>query len=253
MHLLGCAQNQPPHLLITGCGRSGTHAINEALNKNGIGSIHEMGALPNSTTVLVAWMLTGPAYSAQYWRGRQHSCYAPVVKLHREPLRAITSLADSFTGCSGCEHSDEWDAVSWQIASLWLNLPFRNETSSWRHTSRLPRQKRLALALHYWVGWNQLGDAVATHTAQIESVTTHVILEHWCGYCAHVAPVFSRCECHRGMDLAAQPRQGHGKHSGSALTWQELHEVDARVATEAMVLARKYGYASQARTYGRSI
>ena len=246
MHLLGCAQNQPPHLLITGCGRSGTHAINEALNKNGIGSIHEMGALPNSTTVLVAWMLTGPAYSAQYWRGRQHSCYAPVVKLHREPLGAIASLADGFTGCNSCEHSDEWDAVSWQIANLWLDLPFRNQTSSWRHTSRLPRQKRLALALHYWVGWNQLGDAVATHTARIESVTTHAIVEHWCGYCAHAPPVPSRCACHRGMDLAAQPRQGHGEPSGSALTWQELHEVDARMAAEAMVLARKYGYASQA-------
>ena len=48
------------------------------------------------------------------------------------------------------------------------------------------------------------------------------------------------------MDLAAQPRQGHGEPSGSALTWQELHEVDARMATEAMVLTRKYGYASQA-------
>ena len=93
-----------------------------------------------------------------------------------------------------------------------------------------------------------VGDAVATHTAPIESVTTHAIVEHWCGYCAHAAPVPSRCACHRGMDFAAQPRRGHGEPS--ALTWRELREVDARMAAEAMVLARKYGYASQATQVG---
>ena len=46
----------------------------------------------------MAWPYAGITYSAQYWRHRNHSCFAPVFKLHREPIAAISSLAAGFDG-----------------------------------------------------------------------------------------------------------------------------------------------------------
>ena len=229
------------HLLVTSCGRSGTHAIASALTQAGIDAIHEKKGTVRNSTVIVAWMGTGPAFSSQYW-GR-HRCYAPIIKLHREPLGAITSLVDGFSGGGGCTNKAATnDARSWRLASQWLELPFRNETNGWHNTCQLPRQKRLALALHYWVGWNQLGDAVAAYIAQVETATPSSILEHWCGYCK----VSSTCTCSASVkstrsNSSSSPREGHGRPS--LLMWQELHELDAELTIEAARLARYYGYA----------
>lgn len=236
--------------LITGCGRSGTHALSRMLNAAGIHAVHEVGTLqPDS--VLVSWYEAGFVRSSLYWR--RPSCFAPVIKYHREPLSAITSLANGFTGegkCSG--HQNRFnDAESWKFSSRFVRLPFAKETNHYQNgaTCDLSRRQRLVLALHYWIGWNVLGDSVATHTSQIDGANASQVRRIWCGYCT-----FQGCRCAATTNGSASdddhkvvPRQGHNDTGsttalGAALTWAQLHELDPRATAQAAGLARAYGF-----------
>ena len=146
---------------------------------------------------------------------------------------------------------------------MWLELPFARETQGFVNgTCGLERKQRLLLGLAYWVGWNQIADAVATHASQIEVVTAHNITRSWCAYCADTG----RCNCPVAADGVSVeddgsvdgeplekarpvPRPKHGlpqapSPMSSPLSWRALQALDAPLAAQAAALAAKYGYAA---------
>jgi hypothetical protein len=57
--------------LVTGAGRSGTHAMAAMLNRAGLKAVHEGGsrtAMADPQTVLVSWAGTGYVRSSDYWK-----------------------------------------------------------------------------------------------------------------------------------------------------------------------------------------
>ena len=253
-----CGPGVAARLLITGCGRSGTHAVAGMLNTAGIPALHEAGNL-GPTQVLVSWPATAYVHSAVYWRVGC-GCFEPVIKVHREPLAAISSLANSFSSEFSClgvrDQSDEnvryvtelSDALSWSFANQFVALPFENKTKGFQqpYTCELSRSERILLALHYWIGWNELGDRIATYTLRTEDVTAASLHQLWCDHCQKrrsCACAGAPPEAARG---GARSRSGHNSSSvavhGKRLSWAELSELDVTASRRAAALARVYGY-----------
>ena len=271
---MGCSErHRVLRPLVTGCGRSGTHAATAMLARAGLNAVHENGHLGDNT-VFVSWPAAAYERSATYWRGWQ--CFAPIVKVHREPLNAISSIASGFNAhgvCGSGKRSatssttvngskvpdvstanarpmDEagWDAVSFQLANQVISLPLVNETNNFAQCCRLSRHERILLALNYWVGWNELADSVATHSVPIESLAADSFQSIWCAYCGASG---NRCACDArslstNASSVAESRPDHNLSStevrGVPLTWQELYAIDATAAKQAAALARAYGY-----------
>ena len=269
-----------PRLLVTGCGRSGTHAIASLLRDAGIAAVHEVG-MRVDTTALVSWrglaymqcdlFLRSQTKVASTSHPNSGRCLAPVLKVHREPLGAISSLANGFNDIGSCYSRDPKhaanDAASWQFVSRFVPLPYWNETAGYQATcgGLMGRRERVVLSLHYWLGWNLLGDAVATHTMAVENATARAIHQLWCEHCTrrqqHATWARPACECPRldpidpskaSEPQAAKERKGHDASSvivhatadaaSSALTWAELHSYDSYAAGRAAELAEAYGY-----------
>ena len=249
---LGCHDSTNVRLLITGCGRSGTHAVTGMLQQAGMHAVHEFGREQlkpaNWTTALVSWQGAAYLHSAQYWRGSP--CYGPVIKIHREPLGAISSLASGFNAPGNCstEANTYWDAFSWRFASRLVELPLYNATQGYARACQLNRRERLWLALRYWVGWNVLADGVATHSMKVEAVTPGVVQDLWCSYCAQI-PLHCKCPS-QGIAMVegkVTPRADHNPsstsvHHSKPLTWAELQSIDAEATRDAALLATSYGY-----------
>ena len=183
----------------------------------------------------------------------------------REPLTAISSVANGFNGKGTCDTTQAGgeineqlssDAWSWRIANRVIRLPadLHNQTRGFEapHTCLLGRQERIRLALTYWVGWNQLSDHVATHALRVESLSVDKVRTLWCEYCQRSR----RCVCSppsqsdsaedTSLPETVLARDEHDASSslvrGLPLTWAELHRVDASSAEAAAELARRYGY-----------
>jgi hypothetical protein len=254
---VGCPKVSPRTLLITGCGRSGTHEIAKHLNAAGIHANHEVPLPKDPTTILVSWPAIAAVQSRKFWRAPP--CYVPVLKIHRAPLAAISSLANGFTGsgsAGGCEpHSEteRWDAVSWRLASRYIRMPLRNETRDFTATCGLARGERILLALHYWVGWNLLSDSVATHAVRVEygGASPQAVRKLWCKYTPQLrlCPKNATSAAAHGRTLGSPhllAKNNSGASSvlvhGVPLTWKDLYALDAATAKEADLLARSYGY-----------
>ena len=264
-----CSSEAPPRLLVTGCGRSGTHAVMGMLETAGLPVIHEnvsalLAPRTNPYAVFVSWPMLAYVRSRQYWG--EKPCFAPVVKIHREPLGAISSLANGFAGRGECGKDTAvaaWeDEFSWQISARVIELPGIRplpmaNRPAWVRTCRGGRRFRIALALAYWVQWNKLGDLLATHTIAVENASAAAVHEMWCAHCAQMRHL-ARVRTHRGATCVCAPlskpwvtaveREGHNASSilvhGEPLSWEEMYTIDGDLAAEAAVLARSYGYSA---------
>ena len=187
MLVTSCAgRHHRPRLLITGCGRSGTHAIAVALQKAGVDAVHEVEepldattglhrtastaaatahhwpmlslfgrrsgstspsastAARNTTTslrnsILVSWPAAAYAYSQLHHHSsiKEQRCYSPILKVHREPLAAISSLVNGFNEDGACPQPKSrpaargpqislltmYDLWSYWFASQFIRMP----------------------------------------------------------------------------------------------------------------------------------
>ena len=153
------------------------------------------------------------------------------------------------------ENEGRWDSWSFRFASRFVRLPadILNATNRLTYPliCRLDRRARIRLALHYWIGWNQLCDSIATSMFAVENVTLDRILQAWCRhwYCINV----TSCSCparllpiNDGQWTRPMSRTGHNPSStlvhGVPLSWAELAMIDPPAASEAAALGRSYGY-----------
>ena len=270
---LGCPEGSPSRPLVTGSGRSGTHAISAALLKAGIAVEHEgwhqeltgVSQLFVSTagwfgfnrsipkqqeSILVSWPAAAFAWSEHHWRSAS-PCYGPIIKVHREPLAAIASLANGFNADGTCpagpiapRSAAAWDLWSWWFAGHLVPLPEPWTNRSWeeavssaqaRPPCSLGRAARVRMAMHYWVGWNALADAYADRTIAIEGLTAERLHEVWCELCARrTTDGRARCAC------AAPMRRPGDTQAAAAITSvvaRRHHNVSSAAAASAAAAA----------------
>ena len=122
----GSAVRRAPNLLITGCGRSGTHALASLLRRHGVQAKHE----GRGSEATLGWPYAGRALD---WRPlwpmsaqpRATDAHEPIFKVHRHPISAVASIANGFTTSGACRNPSErrWDARAWHCASTFVPLP----------------------------------------------------------------------------------------------------------------------------------
>ena len=218
MLVTSCAgRHHRPRLLITGCGRSGTHAIAVALQKAGVDAVHEVEepldattglhrtastaaatahhwpmlslfgrrsgstspsastAARNTTTslrnsILVSWPAAAYAYSQLHHHSyiKEQRCYSPILKVHREPLAAISSLVNGFNEDGACPQPKSrpaargpqislltmYDLWSYWFASQFIRMPDLQGMQDQRDKWPLVAQIRC----WGWMGKHELGE-----------------------------------------------------------------------------------------------
>lgn len=130
-------------LLVTGCGRSGTHYLAAALRSLGLDVEHEVPA----ADATVSWIHAPPRFREE--QGLSFSC---VLHMHREPLASISSI-----------------------------LTFHER--SWIHVERyLPRcidEDPLARAAQYWLHWNRLAEEQASWSFAVERLAEPAVQDRF--------------------------------------------------------------------------
>jgi hypothetical protein len=225
--------------------------------------VHESVCVPGKTCV--SHYMAGTARALQYWHSSEHPCFAPIMKMHREPLQAIASLVAGFNGDGGCSSASHRfsDLVSWKFASKYVWLP--GEDLIQLNISPLPtnmtpcgqpRHWRIRLALHYWVKWNVLSDSVSRFSFQIEDADPLEMLHTWCNACRRNE---ASCNCplddmhekqRRDLEFRFNEslRSNHPHHINrhrqrtTTITWAELWSIDENMTSFALQLSNAYGY-----------
>jgi hypothetical protein len=258
-------------LLIVGAGRSGTHSVWRMLHNVSIKSGHE--ALHKGESATVGWPFAArcePTIQSCGWYfpkmgGGRHpralnDSYALIFKIHRDPLDAIASLERGFIKQAHCTRSRA-DTFSWRFAGKFIHLPYRLKTTD--RTCSWSRERRLSLALYYWVQWNLLSDAHAVRAFKLETLNATTMAREWCSLCPYASHRTRGtrqrgCACPTSArDVAEQkdlpsasstpkPRMfvegTPKKRSEPAVTWAELIALDRGMACSARALAEEYGY-----------
>eukprot|EP00966_Prymnesium_polylepis_P263213 6079746-Prymnesium_polylepis.3 len=239
-------------LLVTGCGHSGTHAVFSALRNHGIDASHE--GIGRQATVGWMYAAAGAHRNAtDLWTFRNTALllragHDPIIKIHRDPLFVVTSIARGFTENGRCQQGP-YDMLSWALAARFVSLPEARAIGRWQ-TCRLDRTARLRMALHYWVKWNLLSDRWATLGLRVEQLTFQTIAAAWCTHCrreSHCVPIPSAvCRAAHGDSHSAQStvRELRSDHNSTTTTvsWKELLDVDPGMTLVARLLAEDYGY-----------
>jgi len=223
-----CEQYNASRLLITGCGRSGTHSIARMLGRAGLRIGHEF--FGDASEGHVSWFSTGLMRSVAFHSRTR--CHCAILKTHRAPLHAIDSIVQGFNGLGSCS-SDllvEHDSASWRFAAQYVTLPPVTEPSC-----GMSRPKRLQLALHYWVKWNILADSVATDAIDVESATAESLISARDRRCGLQQPGRQPSALISLPNLLSEA-------ASARVDWGELHSIDPEMACAAQELAKQYGY-----------
>ncbi|KAL1526103.1 hypothetical protein AB1Y20_014832 [Prymnesium parvum] len=236
-------------LLVTGCGRSGTHALAALLRRHGVRAQHE-GRGADAT---VGWPYAGRV--AGSWRAlwpmaaqpSSFEAYEPIFKLHRHPLAAVGAVAAGLTTSGRCRNPSErrWDARAWRCASAFVDLPVAAVAVSRGGTCDLPAEARLRLALHYWVKWNLLADRWAARGFAVESLSVAQFAREWCDHCEKAAtcgcPPAALAAARNSTEEKVRARR-HGRKR-PPIEWSTLDRLDRNMSAVAQRMALAYGYA----------
>lgn len=139
-------------LLLTGCGRSGTHFLADMLQHNGYNVTHERIGPQGS----VSWVFAAPpspdsmadesrlVSAEDVWRRSQANfTFYPIVHLTRHPVPLITSLTTCFCGCGSIKCGRWADTPSWHFAGHVANYSnefcrmFNKEGTCLEYTSQV--------------------------------------------------------------------------------------------------------------------
>ncbi|CAM9312950.1 unnamed protein product [Discosporangium mesarthrocarpum] len=244
----GSCVSRDCRVLITGCGRSGTHFVAEQFMSSGIPILHEQ--IGEAGTV--SWVHGAPYseenHELEAWFSNRDSAglraspdfsFFPVFHLVRHPLDTISSLTECFCGCGHLSCGGWADPPSWKWAGRHMDFSNKlctkvRESVCVGHSNKLGG--RLIRSMEYWLGWNQMVAAQAHYRTQLEQVDLSEVVA--------AAPL-----------LAAKSRTSGGKveqksfsskrlkgRSQKKLTWKDLREADPALEAQVWELAQSYGY-----------
>jgi len=225
--------------LITGCGRSGTLTLKNALQNLGVSAVHE-GVAPGA--VSVSWLYAAydahkfpfeKSRHASYRKSREAkvtagSIFGPVIHLVRHPLKVISSTRRCF--CGKGTPSSRKSAISsfksWGFASKYFPSidPFSEEFD-------------IARSARYWLYWNLL---VEKNFPQ----NTLMLLESWTS-----EQLLNSLGLHKpnlpqpkAMSVNGHTSPNTVKENVPDVTWKVLNVTDEKLARSVFELAQKYGY-----------
>lgn len=197
---------QTRHLLITGCGRSGTSYTAKILQKGGFDAPHEnVGAMGT-----VSWFSTYNGLSLTHHLAPDLR-FIHVFHQVRHPLNTISSVYYSF------------DPISWGFIER--NIPHIH-----------PKDSLLTKAAKYWYYWNLKADAISEWTYRVEDLE-----RVWPEFCRRLgynisSKVFDGVPRDTNTWNMVQHR----------FTWKELFEqLDEDLFDDIQALAMKYGYSTR--------
>lgn len=199
--------NRP--ICITGCGKSGTHFIAEALARGGLKIGHER----NSPNGLASWYIAISATEIKIPLCVKNYVILDELKnpviLHqvRSPLSAI-STAQVISG------------MSW---SLVVCLPEIDQEDS-----------ILLRCMKYWRYWNLMAEKAAEWTYRVEDLG-----DMWKEFCSRISCPELLSKKSVCLDVRVIDKQ---RHRYTPFTWADLEEEDGKLCSDIIKQARRYGY-----------
>lgn len=127
----GRCETSDCRLLVTGCGRSGTHFVASLFETNGFNVTHERIGAHGSVSWVYAPPATEAAAADEKWFSssadvvlqRQPSfSFFPIVHLTRHPLPLLASLLTCFCGCGSLRCGRWADTPSWRYAAHFVKF-----------------------------------------------------------------------------------------------------------------------------------
>ena len=191
-------------LLITGCGRSGTHYTARLLQEMGLDVPHERvgkdGAASWKHIVSGTFVYIGKGREAEI----DSSGFDRILHQVRHPLKVIASM-QTFSDST-------W---SYMAQSIDLDL----------------KAKPVKRAMQAWVRWNQLVAAKASWRFQIERLA-----ENFSEFCLHAGLP--------AQPMPHVPHEAKDSRTArfKPVSWADLLKLDAALAEEVRQLALEYGY-----------
>ncbi|MTW21247.1 hypothetical protein [Allochromatium palmeri] len=190
-------------ILVTGCGRSGTHYVTSVLRRLGMDVLHEkMGA-----DGIVAWQFAIKEVLAKQANGRGVA-FEHVVHLVRDPIKVISS-----------NHT--------------------NNEHAWSHIfAYCPECKNENLTVQcakFWTAWNKRAEEVADFRIRLEDFSNQFAL-----LCSILKLSENRDALVARNVKDIDSRSDWKKYKNTS--WDELYSLDRVAAQDAWELARSYGY-----------
>ena len=230
----------PRRFLVTGAGRSGTHAVFHMLRARGINVRHEaMGGEgtvswahavflhPEHRGHMIAQRIMWPGENSTFkpwlYAGNQ-TAFNPVVQMVRHPLAVLNSLLVCFCNLPQNLKSEDPKVVrfehhktrtSWSWVSRFISLP--------------PPGKPISRAMAYWTRWNALIEPFALARVRVEDLNENALL-------ATLQRRGSASPRWRGLN---QTSVGDKRY---VVGWQNVCAEDVDIAENALRLAARYGY-----------
>lgn len=192
-------------LLITGCARSGTSFIAQALKKTGYILGHEVVRRDGVSS----WIMAVDAKEVPEGDGRSGYVFDHIFHQVRHPLKVISSLHFS--------HSPEnkvWDYIL-------------------SHTPEIsPQDPPIVKCAKYWYYWNLKAEAGSEWTYKIEEID-----QVWDEFCRRIGKNLGR------KGLAETAKDFNSVGAVPDLTWKDLQEqLDPDLYSNIQGLAKRYGY-----------
>jgi hypothetical protein len=201
------------HVLVTGCGGSGTTYLSQLLTLNGVRVTHDFGLgrdgiVTNACDGHQVWIYSRDDEDPKGFDSLNLSVqdFTHIVHVVRDPLQTIGSVF-----------------AKWQkYGSIWPHV--REGLTELREAECTPRAAAL-----YWLRWNELIEGCSTATHRFED-----LLRSPQDLFDSIGRRFTR-----PLDSSVRVLA-----SGATWypTWQELRHIDERVSGEVRQLAARYGY-----------
>lgn len=191
-------------LLITGCGRSGTHYTARLLQEMGLDIPHEAVGKDGAAS----WKHTAPGVFVYIGKNRESlidtSGFDRVLHQVRHPLKVIASM-------------QTFSDSSWAYMAKSIELDTR-ASPVWK-------------GMQAWVGWNRLAETKARWRFQIEELPSR--FPEFCQH-AGLPP--------RSLPEVPHVAKDSRTDRYAPLYWEDLVKTDARLAEAVRTLALEYGY-----------
>lgn len=191
-------------ILVTGCGRSGTHYTARLLQQLGLDIPHEAVGKDGAAS----WKHTASGTFVYIGKNRETKIDADgfdrVLHQVRHPLKVIASM-------------QTFSVSSWSYMAGFIDLSLKASP--------------VVKGMQAWVGWNALAEKRAQWSFQIERLK-----DIFPEFCHHAGlPV---------VPLPDVPHAAKDSRTDrySPLYWQDLVAADARLAESVRALALRYGY-----------
>lgn len=230
-----------PRFLVTGAGRSGTHAVFHMLREVGVGVEHE--TVGSNGTVSWAhapfldpalrrkiissnlmWASDNKAFKGWLYNGEK-TAFTPVVHIVRHPLSVVNSILICFCDKPQNLNSPEPKLVRTEQTKTEFSFNWAK-----RFVALPGREQPISRAVAYWTRWNEMIDPFAISRHHIERLDIASLL-----LSLNISAKKSN-DAMKPKDVIAAPKLDH------KVGWREICIENRALGDAALRLALRYDY-----------